>query len=106
MKKGPSERRNDGPKKIGFTGTVIMHFLAHRNLFNFIQLTDRDHESKEDERRRNLEHSCSLKATLTRRDGLPDDVGLVFATIQLHSVHPQAAKVLFSSQTSSLAIRR
>jgi hypothetical protein len=84
-------------------------WLAQRNLFNFVQFANRrtegDHESKKDDKRGNLTHSCSLKDTLTCRGGLSDDVAAKFDMIQLHAVHPQAAKVLFSSQTSSLAIR-
>ena len=54
--------------------------------------------------RGNLAHSCLSKASLTFSGGFPEAVGLGFGTIQVHALHPQAAKVLFSSQTSSLAI--
>ena len=37
-------------------------------------------------------------------DGLPGGVLMVGINIQLHAAHPQAAKEVFSSQTSSLAM--
>ena len=48
--------------------------------------------------------SWLLKACFTSKDGLFES-GLEPAMIQPHSEHPQAAKFLFSSQTSSLAMR-
>jgi hypothetical protein len=56
-----------------------------------------------DGERGNLAHSCSLKDTLICSGGLSDFWACM---IQLHTLHAQAEKVLFSSQTSSLSIRQ
>ena len=44
---------------------------------------------------------CRLKASRTVAGGFPGAHRATFATIQLHIEHPHAAKLLFSSQTSS-----
>ena len=53
--------------------------------------------------RGNSAQSCLLKASFTWTDGFLGLVPVV-ARSQLHSEHPQAAKVLFSRQIRSLAI--
>ena len=52
----------------------------------------------------NLAQSCSSNAFLTCVDDLPRAEGPGFGMTQLHAVHPQAANVRFSNQTSSLDI--
>jgi hypothetical protein len=59
--------------------------------------------TSEEEREKSVQ-LCLLKASFTSRDGLSGSEPKP-AMIQLHFEHPQAAKVLFSSQTSSLAMR-
>src|SRR4029077_6262435 len=54
--------------------------------------------------RRNLAHSCWSKASLTFLGGFPETVSPGLGKIQAHVLHPQAAKVKFSSQIGSLAI--
>lgn len=54
--------------------------------------------------RGNSLHSCRAKASFTVAGGLPEVVAPGLGKIQSHIVHPQAAKLLFSSQTSSLAM--
>jgi hypothetical protein len=54
--------------------------------------------------RGNLAQSCSLNSCFTLVGGISDRTGPGLGKIQAHLLHPHAAKVLFSSQTSSLAI--
>src|SRR5579859_2898119 len=53
---------------------------------------------------RNVARSCSLKSFFTCVGGFSDNSVPGFVRSQLHSEHPQAAKFLSSSQTSSLAM--
>jgi hypothetical protein len=54
----------------------------------------------------NLAHSCLSNDSLIVAGGRPDSVGRGPGRIQLHALQAQAAKEMFSSQTSSLAIER
>src|SRR5580700_2002965 len=52
----------------------------------------------------NSAHSCLSKASFTFAGGFPETVAPGFGMIQTHALHPQAAKLRFSSHTSSLPI--
>jgi hypothetical protein len=66
-------------------------------------LQPRDGRFSFGEERGNLAQSCLSKAFRTVVDGWSDWMAWMLGSIQLHAAQPHAAKVLSSSQTSSLA---
>jgi|HubBroStandDraft_6_1064221.scaffolds.fasta_scaffold45049_4 hypothetical protein len=54
--------------------------------------------------RGNFAQSCWVKASSTFTEGFPGSARPGFRKIQLHTLQPHAAKVLFSSQINPLGI--